>query len=375
MNPELEIFLLISLRHTSTLVYESLNIQGLLFSFLTWVLPMLFCILFPKFIIQTHLILLFVYFLNRNSIQKKRANLFAPIKSQIMLMVTIAIFAWDFSYFPQKFGKTKFYGVSLMDVGIGSFLYHNGAFSTNMTRKKILKSAFINLFLGFVRFFVLKHFNYTIEKTEYGRDLSFYFILSFVYLLFLVVNSRYNLILGLLIVFNHQRQLNSGLAEFILSDSRIGFLEENKEGIFSILPSLSIFLIANFIKKVATKSKIRCLIVTIISFLAYFGCKMFHEVSRRLCNSSFVFWIVFIHSIHIFITLCLNPTYSEMDDFVSKNMLFVFLWSNLIVLISNLMFKLKEMKIYETVAMNVLYLWLVFYLPALIASRNKRKIK
>ncbi|EJW04182.1 hypothetical protein EDEG_01532 [Edhazardia aedis USNM 41457] len=55
-------------------------------------------------------------------------NILESYRSSLLLIVIVCIFACDFKFFPMRFLKTDFYGLSLMDIGIGSFLFLNGVF-------------------------------------------------------------------------------------------------------------------------------------------------------------------------------------------------------------------------------------------------------
>jgi phosphatidylinositol glycan class W len=198
----------------------------------------------PEKIIPTHFLFLLILIRSgfklfkkeKSDPQKRFYPEFNAVKGHIMLMVTIAIFACDFSSFPAKHLKTKYHGISLMDVGIGSFLYHNGIIAPKLSKRRLLKIALYNIVLGMVRTMTIRYFDYTVDITEYGRDLNFYFMLSITYLLFSVIHicTAWFLV--------HQTLLSNGLEEYIFKEERKRFIELNKEGIFNIAPSLSIFL-------------------------------------------------------------------------------------------------------------------------------------
>lgn len=80
----------------------------------------------------------------------------------IVIYITIlSILAVDFSIFPRRFAKTKAYGVSLMDVGTGCFIFVNGIVSPEARNRqtpltKSLKSAVPLVLLGLIRLITVK---------------------------------------------------------------------------------------------------------------------------------------------------------------------------------------------------------------------------
>lgn len=297
----------------------------------------------------------------------------SAVKGHIMLMVTIAIFACDFSFFPAQHLKTKYYGVSLMDVGIGSFLYHNGAFSLRMSRKKVLKSALVNAVLGTIRLATVRSFKYTVDVTEYGRDLNFYFVLAITYLLFLICNSRYNFYTALAMMLVHQALLSNGLDEYVFNSKREHFLAYNKEGILSIVPSLAIFLFGSevgrmlFAQEDHAKKVVKIFHYGVVFLYGYILSSAHSGMSRRLGNMSYVLWIVLLHTFQVCLSSLVGSCgvrATPLQEFCSRNMLFIFLWSNILVLVANLCYDLKQFGVYGSVAFNLAYLSLVFLVPA-----------
>jgi glucosaminylphosphatidylinositol acyltransferase len=61
-------------------------------------------------------------------------------KGSITLMTCIAILAIDFEIFPREFGKTHDYGVSLMDLGSGTFVFMSALTSSYARNEKLAKT-------------------------------------------------------------------------------------------------------------------------------------------------------------------------------------------------------------------------------------------
>merc|ERR1712126_395574 len=137
----------------------------------------------------------------RQYINKKKEwdtliDTFDYMRSAMLLMVIISTFACDFEFFPRENLKKEYFGISLMDIGIGSFLVCNGFFSiqnrnnmnkdsknslfkylnpfnyrhpNNIFQDRNIKS-FIKLhILGYIRLLTIQSFNYKVEITEYGK--------------------------------------------------------------------------------------------------------------------------------------------------------------------------------------------------------------
>ena len=109
---------------------------------------------------------------------------FLTIYRGAMLVVTcLAILAVDFRIFPRRFAKVENWGTSLMDVGVGSFVFSAGVVAARPILKEQLagKSTALStrlyksvrhslplLVLGFIRLYSVKGLDYAEHVTEYG---------------------------------------------------------------------------------------------------------------------------------------------------------------------------------------------------------------
>lgn len=397
MSSEVELLLLVSLMHTTLAAYNSIARKDIVTDFILWIFPTFVCIIHPEKSIPMHLLCLALLFANgfkrfsiriKESVQRKSHPGLFLARGHLMLMVTVSIFACDFSFFPCKFLKTKHYGISLMDLGTGSFLYHNGVASVYLPRRKLLRSVAINVFLGMIRLATIRYFDYAVEITEYGRDLNFYFVLAITYVLFAIIKTRYNFYTALLFICMHQVLLKYGLEDYVFRTRRDNFLDLNKEGLIGVLPSLAIFLFSNevghimFAKENDLVKAARLFFYGISFIYGYSFTSERIEASRRLGNVSYVLWIMLIHTVQLL--LChmvsvLGMQTSFLQNFSSENMMFIFLWSNVLVLVSNLCFDLRKLDYYMSVAFNIVYLILVFVVPAYVgrvylALRMKKRM-
>lgn len=133
-------------------------------------------------------------------------------RSAMLLSACSAILAIDFSQMPRRLGKTKDYGVSLMDVGAGSFVAsascvkwrrsersvnrrgnsrssinssssngsrgEEGASSNGEVFLRMMKRASISFILGFARYVSVKRSGYQLVEEEYGPMWNFFFSLA-----------------------------------------------------------------------------------------------------------------------------------------------------------------------------------------------------
>lgn len=380
MNIELEVLMITFLVYTSSIAYNTLNITNIFVEFMFIVVPAYVSSVWPVsimlFYLLNILIILFSDLRNINfskpSDDRKFMSELTFIKSQIMILVVVAIFACDFTPFPSRFMKTRYYGISLMDVGIGSFLFHNGMFASKLARGRVIKTINFLFAFGLVRYCVLGYFEYHVDITEYGRDFNFYFILALVYLIFMLIDSQYNLYVAIFLGFIHQLMIYCGADVFIFKEVRSGFIQENKEGLFNIIPSLVIFMISNSLGKVVFSSGDYCKRTAKIGFigvamlLGYYFISFKIEASRRLGNISYILWTLGMHTVHVFFSCIvgmMNLKNNLLQNFAAKQMMPLFMWSNLLVLICNLLFDSKSFNLPMSIYMNLLYLGLVFILP------------
>ncbi|RZB39169.1 GWT1 domain containing protein [Asbolus verrucosus] len=139
-------------------------------------------------------------------------------RSTINIISVVAILAVDFLVFPRKFAKTETFGYSLMDVGVGLFIYSNGIVDGGKTNLvKSLKGCFPLLVLGTFRYLIVKELDYHV-----------------------IINVRFIWINATLLMISHEILLESGLKNFVLSNTkRTDFVTANKEGLVSSMGRLA----------------------------------------------------------------------------------------------------------------------------------------
>ncbi|SCW00934.1 LAFE_0D01376g1_1 [Lachancea fermentati] len=181
-----------------------------------------------------------------------------------MLIVTaLAILAVDFNIFPRRFAKVETWGTSLMDLGVGSFVFSNGVVSSRSLLKEsltgkhmgplsktlqALRSGGTVLLLGLLRLYFVKNLEYQEHVTEYGVHWNFFITLSLLPFAMLIIDplSRRipRVVIAVFISFAYEFMMlfKSKFLEYLIASDRTNFISANREGIFSFLGYCSIFL-------------------------------------------------------------------------------------------------------------------------------------
>lgn len=263
-------------------------------------------------------------------------------RAQMMVITCICIMAVDFQVFPRRFGKVETWGTSLMDLGVGSFVFSMGLisarsylgqlfeskFSYSRTIIKSFKNSIPIFILGFVRLISVKSVDYHEHVTEYGKHWNFFFTLGFLPILNAIfapfILRLSPLVSSLLISIFYEYLLLGGVLEYIIVGPRDTLVGANREGIFSLFGYFPIFLnglalgssilpvisIPNslfkigisreaLIKQYKTKGKVgmsplkAMFILSVVFQLTYYiidTCYIY-SVSRRMANLLYVIWV------------------------------------------------------------------------------------
>ncbi|KAG0697135.1 GWT1-domain-containing protein [Suillus ampliporus] len=183
-------------------------------------------------------------------------------RAHMMLMTILSILAVDFPVFPRVLAKCETYGVSLMDIGVGSFVFSQGVVSAIPIIKDIsylqapiipkLKSVSRKMIpiiaLGVLRVVLVKGTEYPEHVTEYGVHWNFFLTLALLPIIEVLIHPVILRIpvglLGLWIGVLHQFALSSGgMKDFLLNAPRNNIIVANKEGLLSLLGYASIHIL------------------------------------------------------------------------------------------------------------------------------------
>ena len=181
-----------------------------------------------------------------------------------MLVITcLAILAVDFRIFPRRFAKVENWGTSLMDIGVGSFVFAAGLVAARPVLKEKLEGLITPLstrlyrsvrhslpllVLGFIRLWSVKGLDYAEHVSEYGVHWNFFFTLGFLSPFMALFQTAFQYIpsyAGLAILLGSAYQValeTTDLKSFILVGERTNLFSQNREGIFSFFGYLAIFL-------------------------------------------------------------------------------------------------------------------------------------
>ncbi|KAH8827140.1 GWT1-domain-containing protein, partial [Flagelloscypha sp. PMI_526] len=173
-------------------------------------------------------------------------------RAHMMLMTVLAILAVDFPVFDRSLAKCETFGVSLMDIGVGSFVFSQGLVSAIPIVKdpsylaspllskvyRTAKKCLPLLVLGVARVIAVKASGYPEHETEYGRHWNFFFTMSLVP----VVQSLFHPlilrvpigVLACTVAVAQQAALYYGLQGFALNAPRENLVSANKEGLVSL---------------------------------------------------------------------------------------------------------------------------------------------
>ncbi|XP_043910503.1 phosphatidylinositol-glycan biosynthesis class W protein isoform X2 [Protopterus annectens] len=244
----------------------------------------------------------------------------------INMLTAVSILAVDFVSFPRRYAKTESYGTGVMDFGVGAFVFANALVCPEVRRKntqcsqskevnvvKQLISVWPFILLGVGRLITVKAADYHEHTSEYGVHWNFFFTLAVVRVASSLLLTHFSVnrsgMLSVIIAVFYQIVLQSTeLKMFILHGntddvSRTGFLNANREGIFSVIGYVAIYMagiqVGLFVltKRITVKDWIPAICWLMFGSFALFTLlwvvQIYIEpVSRRIANLPFCIWIV-----------------------------------------------------------------------------------
>ncbi|OJJ63923.1 hypothetical protein ASPSYDRAFT_139066 [Aspergillus sydowii CBS 593.65] len=276
-------------------------------------------------------------------------------RAAMMIITCIAILAVDFRIFPRRFAKAENWGTSLMDLGVGSFVFSGGVVSARSVLKsreagtshnKTLTQRFTSsmrhsiplLVLGLIRLYSVKNLDYAEHVTEYGVHWNFFFTLGFLPPFVEVFEGVATLIpsyevlsLGVAVLYQVALESTDLKGYILISPRGNDLLSKNREGIFSFLGYLAIFLAGRATgiriipsgmtpsttpqqarKRVlirAAAQTLGCIALFALNstYLLGFGANI--PVSRRLANMPYVLWVAAFNNAQLFLFCLIETTF------------------------------------------------------------------
>jgi phosphatidylinositol glycan class W len=358
---------------------------------------------------------------------------FLTIYRGAMLVVTcLGILAVDFRIFPRRFAKVENWGTSLMDLGVGSFVFSAGVVAARPILKeqiagthtglgtrlyKSIRHSLPLLVLGFIRLWSVKGLDYAEHVSEYGVHWNFFFTLGFLPPFLALFQSAFKYIpsyagLAVLLGAAYQVALEyTNLKAFILTAPRTDLFSQNREGIFSFFGYLAIFLAGQstgmfVIPRRLTSStsgyeQRKRLLLTLGAWSLvwtglFWGTTNYKyglslSVSRRLANLPYILWITAFNCAQI-AAFCLIETIffpgvykasgekqekeayevatSRVLEGYNRNGLFIFLVANLGTGLVNMTIKTLDVRGEAAVGILVLYGFLLTVLAVVLDIYN-----
>ncbi|CAI5756458.1 unnamed protein product [Candida verbasci] len=354
-------------------------------------------------------------------------------RSHMLIITNLAILAVDFPIFPRRFAKVETWGTSMMDLGVGSFVFSMGLVNSrqlikNYTSYKFKLSNYVNviktntiksiplLVLGLIRLVSVKQLDYQEHVTEYGIHWNFFITLGCLPIILGVLDPILNVlsksIIALTILVIYEVVLSKyKVLEFILTENNRlnNFITMNKEGVFSFIGYFTIFIFGqSFGSFVLTNYKTRNNLVTIgktkattknsswltvsttqgliystIIYHALFyivqNSTIFGNISRRICNLPYVLWVVSYNStlllgynlIEKFIP---SKQFSYILDSINNNGLIIFLIANLLTGLVNM--TINTLKTEDKISLMILTGYaLTWTSVAILLNKYKMYIK
>ena len=367
-------------------------------------------------------------------------------RGSMMIVTCLAILAVDFPVFPRRFAKVETWGTSLMDLGVGSFVFSAGVVSARAVLKgkpstghgrgdrfparflRALRHSVPLLVLGLVRLYSVKGLDYAEHVTEYGVHWNFFFTLALLPPFVEISDTAtrhaiksYDLLALFLAIMYEVVLDNTGLLRYILVSPRgPDLLSKNREGVFSFIGYLAIFLagrgtgllVVDFVEPVskgpkhfdpvaATKKERGIVLYRLakraaIWTLLFWTSTSFYvfnlNVSRRLANLPYVLWVIAFNNIQILLfglvehvgpqfsyekwhAEAVSQASSRIIRVFNQNGLVIFLVANLLTGLVNLTVNTLDMGNLGAMALLIVYAaTLTAFALALSASGIKIKI-
>ncbi|KAJ2787854.1 Glucosaminyl phosphatidylinositol (GlcN-PI) nositol acylation protein [Coemansia interrupta] len=337
-------------------------------------------------------------------------------RAEMMLLTCFCILAVDFNVFPLKYAKVETFGTSIMDLGVGSFVFSAGVvaikpFLPRRVNDRIVTATLSHqlraglwtalplLVLGFARLVLTESVDYQKHVSEYGTHWNFFFTLGFLPIfvpLGMFIFSDLRIASNVLLVVYQGIYSLTPFGSWLEDAGRTDMLSANREGVFSFVGYLAMFLMgmslgSEILPDAPTFKSRRMRLVSVLGvwvtasiclFLADFVCGV--EPSRRFANASYCFWVAGFNSFMIWMFMLIEedidsklpPQFARSGrpagydvplilDAVNMNSLTTFLVANLLTGATNMLIETLLCDTAQAYTILAVYT-LMFMLPALL---------
>lgn len=340
-------------------------------------------------------------------------------RSHMIILTNLAILAVDFKVFPRRFAKVETWGTSLMDMGVGSFVFSMGLVSSrSLFNQQLHKNGFLQVIgnsiykslpilgLGIARLVSVKTLEYQEHVSEYGIHWNFFITLGLLPIFMAIFNPVLRVlprnVLALLIAIGYDLVLtNTGLLKYVLTGNRMdNLISMNREGMCSFWGYFSLFLFGQSFSFIMTNYKTnnnlfsiniqrsnrlsvttkQGLIILTIFYQLLFNyvntSSYFMNISRRLANFPYVLWVVSYNS-SLLLGYCLISELftieatSPLLEAINNNGLLAFLLGNLGTGLVNM--SINTLQVNDQVAFLILVVYTTILLVILLVL-DKYKI-
>lgn len=346
---------------------------------------------------------------------KKEWQCITYVRSLAFLITVHCILAVDFNVFPRYFAKTEKYGYSLMDTGVGLFVFCNAIVPSKVSKYGLLKSleqnakpCIILLVLGYARTMVIKGIDYHEHITEYGMHWNFFITLAITKIVGISVlyifKEKTAWLSGIISMLVYEFFLMYGLKDWVFgSVGRDTFLTANREGIVSCWGYVNLFLVSSYIGHIVhekyeyklEKDILNKLLLSIcISWTGTLVANWIFGTSRSLANISYCCFIFAIGStlFTLFYMYELSDVPTKSTDkhhkdvlqscqvpiiltAINKNGLLFFLLGNLVTGLINLKFQTLYLGTFVSLLVIFLYMFIVIMTIITVQYSKNKNVK
>lgn len=333
-----ELFLISSISHFSMSFYSKLCPKNDLFEFVFYFIPQYLVLKYEAYhqAFYTIILLFSVLFTSKNNyVYTKSTDIISRFRMLLAFLTSLVIFFSEL----EAVNNAKYslsldlYGMNLISVALGMFVYNAGLVSSRTTLNGKVKNFFKCISLGLFIQLSQNFFKIGLNEVKFGEHINIFYMLGILHLLSLVIKTDIQSIFGILCIAFHHYMLKNFLEDRIMYIYRYDFITKNIEGISYILPQIGIFLICQEIGNAISKKRSLIRLCVYNSFFAvlFYFLNRYEDSSFKFHNATYCILILLIGTSHLILFHYLNLNHQlglfNITHFSSRNMLYVILLS------------------------------------------------